>query len=160
MSPQLISRIATIENVVAIKDIASGSHLRETRILCGDKIVVSDCWEENWFINMTVKGQEAMIAIVEPCCLQSKKLKLVKGYTDYALRGEIEKAWASYKRLEPIRRAFTSAIASGKEQASYKYWAQLLGMAGGDGRVRLPQLNLTEKEKRAIKDAIETTELI
>lgn len=160
MSPQLISRIATIENVVAIKNIAPGTHISETRILCGDKIVVSDAFEENWLINSTVKGQEAMIATPEPFCLQSKKLKLLKEYTDLAQKGEISKAWEANKRLEPIRRALMKVTVLGKIQATYKYWTQFLGMVGGDGRVRPPQMELTDAEKRAIKAAVETTGLI
>lgn len=160
MSPQLISRIANLENVVGIKDIAPGPHILQTRILCGGKIVVSDAIEENWLINLTTKGQEAMIATPAPFCLQSKKLKLIKEYTKLAMRGEIVKAWEAYKRLEPIRSAFESATVPGKIQATYKYWTQLIGMVGGEGRVRLPQLELTEGEKQTIKAAIETTGLI
>ncbi len=70
------------------------------------------------------------------------------------------KAWEDYKRLEPIRRALENVTVPGKIQATYKYWTQFLGMVGGDGRVRLPQLELTEVEKRTIKTAIETTGLI
>lgn len=160
MSPKLISRIAEIENVVAIKDIASGPHLLDVRVLCGDKIVVSDVSEENWLINLTVKGQEALIASPVAFVLQSKKLMLIKEYTDLAMKGEIARAWEAYKRLEPMRRALRRVMVPGKRQASYKYWAQCLGMVGGDGRVRLPQLGLTESEKKAIKAAVETTGLI
>lgn len=160
MSPHLISRIADLENVVGIKDIAPGSHILQTRILCGEKIVVSDAMEENWLINLTTKGQEAMIATPDPFCLQSKKLKLLKEYTDLARKGETAKAWKAYKRLEPIRRALQNITVPGKWQATLKYWTQFLGMAGGDGRVRLPQLELTEVEKQNIKAAIETTGLI
>lgn len=160
MSPQLINRLAEIENVVAIKDLGPARDIMQTRILCGDKIVVSETSEDNWLINLTVKGQEAMIADPAPFILQSKKLKLVKEYTALAVKGEIAKAWEAYKRLEPIRRALKNVIVSGKIQATYKYWTQYLGMIGGDGRVRLPLMELTEAEKQAIKTAIESTELV
>jgi 4-hydroxy-tetrahydrodipicolinate synthase len=160
MSPQLISRISDIDNVVAIKDIAPEYHILQTRILCEEKIVVSDAIEENWLINLTAKGQEAMIATPAPFCLQSKKLRLIKEYTDLAIRGEIAKAWDAYKRLEPIRRSLEKVTVPGKLQATYKYWTQFLGMIGGDGRVRLPQAELTDAEKRAIKDSVESTGLV
>jgi 4-hydroxy-tetrahydrodipicolinate synthase len=161
MSPHLIDRIASdLENVVALKNIAPDSHMLETRILCGDKIVVSDAFEEKWFMNLTVKGQEAMIATVEPFCLQSRKLKLIKEYTTLAAEGEIAKAWEACKKLEPIRREFTRVTVPGKVQATYKYWAQFLGMAGGDGRVRPPQRELTETEKRNIERAVDATGLV
>jgi len=160
ISPQVISRIADLENIVGIKNIAPNDHVMATRILCGDKIVISDGMEENWLVNLTVKGQEAMIASPDPLCLQSKKLKLVREYTDLAMKGEIQKAWEAYKRVEPIRRALRRVMPPGKVQATYKYWSQFLGMAGGDGRVRLPQMELTDKEKQAIKAAVESTGLI
>jgi 4-hydroxy-tetrahydrodipicolinate synthase len=160
MSPQLISRIAGIENIVGIKNIAPYDHVMATRILCGDQIVISDGMEENWLINLTVKGQEAMIASPEPLCLQSKKLKLVREYTDLAMKGEIQKAWQAYKRVEPIRRILRKVMPPGKVQATYKYWTQFLGMAGGDGRVRLPQMELTDQEKQAIRAGVESSGLI
>jgi 4-hydroxy-tetrahydrodipicolinate synthase len=160
ISPHLLSRIAEIENIVGIKNIAPADHILETRILCGDKVVVSESSEMNWLINYTVRGQEAMIASPSPYLLQSKKLKLVNEYTEFARKGEIAKAWETYKKVEPIRRALQKAILKTKRHASYKYWTQCLGMVGGDGRVRLPLLELTDAEKKAIKAAVETTGLL
>jgi len=160
MSPHLVSRIANIDNVVAIKDVAAGPEILEKRILCGDRIIVSDLSEENWFINLTIRGQKALIASPSVFCLQSKKLRLIREYTELAQKGEIAKAWTICKNLEPIRRALKSVMVIHKTQATYKYWTQVLGMAGGDGRVRLPQIELTEKEKIAIKTAVESTGLI
>ncbi len=160
MSPHLLSRIAEIENVVGVKNIAPAPEILETRILCGDKVVVSESSEANWLINFTVRGQEAMIADPSPYLLQSKKLKLIKEYTEYARKGEIAKAWEAYKRLEPIRRALRRVMVKTKSHAVYKYWTQCLGMVGGDGRVRLPHVGLTEAEKKAIKAAVESTGLI
>jgi len=152
--------LADIENVVGIKDIAPGPDIQMARILCDDRIVVSDSWEENWLLNLTVKGQEAMIATPEPFCLQSKKLRLLKEYTSLAMQGEITRAWEVCKRLEPIRRALKRVTFPGKVQASYKYWSQLIGMVGGDGRVRKPQLELSPAEKQAIEAAVRGTGLI
>lgn len=160
MSPELLSRISDLENVIGIKNIGPAPDILRSRILCGDKVVVSDSSESNWFMNLSVRGQEAMIADPDPYCLQSRKLKLVKEYTDLAMKGEIAKAWEAYKRLEPIRRALNNVMVRTKSHATYKYWTQCLGMVGGDGRVRLPHVELTDAEKRAIKAAVETTELV
>ncbi len=159
ISPKVISRIAEIENIVGIKNIAPPFQVRKVRILCGDKIVVASN-EEEWLINYINHGSEVMIPSPYPYLLQSKKLRLIKEYTTLAVKGEKAKAWETYQRLEPIRRALNSVEVSGKRQATYKYWAQSLGMVGGDGRVRLPQMGLTEEEKRAIKEAVETTGLM
>jgi 4-hydroxy-tetrahydrodipicolinate synthase len=160
MSPELLSRIADLENVIGVKNIASPPELTRTRILCGDKVVVSESLETNWLINMTVKGQEAMIADPDPFCLQSRKLKLVKEYTDLAMKGEIAKAWEAYNKLEPIRRALNKVMVRNKNHATLKYWTQCIGMAGGDGRVRLPHVELTQAEKSSIKAAVEATGLV
>jgi 4-hydroxy-tetrahydrodipicolinate synthase len=160
MSPQLIARLAEIPNVVAIKDIAPPDHIKMVRILCGDKIIVSDASEENWLVNLTVNGQAAYISSALPFLLQSKKLKLINEYTDLAMKGEIAKAWAAYKKVEPMRRALRKAIPANKMQAGHKYWSQLLGMAGGDGRVRPPYAQLTQEEKDTIKAAVQSTGLI
>jgi len=160
MSPELLGRLADLENVVGVKNIGSPADILKSRILCGDKVVVSDSSESNWFMNLTVRGQEAMIADPDPYCLQSRKLKLVKEYTDLAMKGEIAKAWEAYKRLEPVRRALNTVMVRTKSHATYKYWTQCLGMAGGDGRVRLPHVELTPAEKSAIQAAVETTGLV
>jgi 4-hydroxy-tetrahydrodipicolinate synthase len=159
MSPKLIGRIAEIENIVAVKNIAPDSVLQKCRFLFGDKILVAT-QEPSWLANYIITGDEAMIPGPPPYVFQSKKLKLIKEYTTLAVKGEIVKAWEVQKRLEPIRRAFINAEVSGKHQASYKYWAQCLGMVGGDGRVRMPQMELTKAEKQAIKTAVESTELV
>jgi 4-hydroxy-tetrahydrodipicolinate synthase len=160
MSPDLLNRIADLENVVGVKNIAPAPDIMRTRTLCGEKIIVSESSEANWLINLTVRGQVAMVADPDPYCLQSKKLMLVKEYTDLAARGEIAKALEAYKRLEPIRRALNKVMVRTKSHATYKYWTQCLGMAGGDGRVRLPHVELTAGEKQAIEAAVATTGLV
>jgi len=160
ISPQLISRIAEIENIVAVKHTGPPEDVLQTRILCGDKVVVSTPHESNWLLDLTVKGQQFSIGSPWPFVLQSKRLKLIKEYTTLAMKGEVAKAWEACRRLEPIRRALRNVTVPGKIHATYKYWTQSLGMAGGDGRVRLPHTELTEAEKRAIKAAVESTELV
>ena len=161
MSPQLICRLANeIPNFVGIKNIAPLDHTRMVRALCGDKIVVSDADEENWLINLTAHGQQAYISSALPFLLQSKKLKLINEYTALAEKGEFAKALEVYKRVEPMRTALVKVTPPGKRQATHKYWAQCVGMAGGDGRVRPPYAQLTEAEKEAIRAAVQSTGLI
>ncbi|OGA37462.1 MAG: hypothetical protein A3G24_08820 [Betaproteobacteria bacterium RIFCSPLOWO2_12_FULL_62_13] len=161
MSPQLICRLANeIPNFVGVKNIAPPEHTRLVRSLCGDKIIVSDAEEEHWLSNLTLHGQEAYISSAAPFLFQSKKSKLINEYTDLAEKGEFAKALEACKRVEPMRRAFIKVVPPGKRYATHKYWAQLLGMAGGDGRVRPPYQQLTEAEKEAIKAAVQSTGLI
>lgn len=156
MSPRLLSRLADLENVVAIKNIGSPAELMSTRALCGDKVVVSESSEANWLINLTVRGQQAMIASPDPYLLQSRKSTLVKDYTELAMKGEIAKAWEAYRKLEPIRMALNEVIVKSKKHSAYKYWTQCTGMVGGDGRVRLPHVEVNDAEKRAIGEAVES----
>lgn len=161
MSPQLICRLANeIPNFVGIKNIAHPDHTRMVRALCGDKIVVTDADEENWLMNLLARGQQAYISSAWPFLLQTKKLKLINEYTALAEKGEFAKALEVYKRVEPLRTALVKVTPPGKRQATHKYWAQCVGMAGGDGRVRLPYQQLTDAEKAAIKAAVQSSGLI
>ncbi len=161
MSPKLISRLAEIETIVAVKDIAPASDILLARVLCKDNFIVSDAdTEDNWLINLSVNKQPALIANPMPFVMQSKKLKLMKEYTEAATRGEIAIAWEAYRRLSPIRKALAKVTPAGKKQATFKYWTQFLGMAGGDGRVRMPMQELTNQEKQAIEAAVKSTELM
>ena len=162
MSPRLVCRLADeIPNVVGIKEFnAPPDHVKMERILCGDKILVSDANEDNWLLNLTVHRQQAYISSAVPFLLQSKKLKLINEYTELAEKGEVAKAWEVYKRVEPMRRALLKVTPPNKIEATHKYWSQLVGMAGGDGRVRPPYAQLTEAEKEAIQAAVQSTGLV
>lgn len=159
MSPQLIARLSKVQNIVGVKNITSLADQRMTRILCGDNFVVA-VDEEIWLTNWMANGVAAMIPSIECYCYQSKKLKLIKEYTTQAMKGDIAKAAQAYNRLEPIRRALQKVLVRGKRQAVYKVWTQELGMVGGDGRVRVPQAELTEAEKKAVIAAVRSTELV
>ena len=159
MSPQLMSRIADIENVVALKTYSNQDDIRWVRFLCRDKIVVSDPYEENYFISLTVHDQKVHLASPAPYLFQSKSVKLIEQYTTFAANGEFAKALDAYKKVEQIRQALQSVTFPGKRCSVFKYWAQLLGMVGGDGRVRLPGIAITEAEKQSIKAVFESTAL-
>ncbi len=159
--PKLIARMAEeLPNFVAIKHGGSEAAVEATRRLCGDKIVVSRPSEDHWLSQIIMYKQEAAIASPSPYLFQTTKLRLIKEYTRLALEGKIVEAWAVNKRLQPIRDAFLKVDVASKHPAANKYWTQFIGMNGGDGRVRLPLLQLTEAEKRAIKEAVESTELV
>jgi 4-hydroxy-tetrahydrodipicolinate synthase len=160
MSPQLASRIADLPNIIAIKNMGDFGALRRMRIACGEKVVVCDPLETQWWTNMTIYGQQALFATYFLHLYQSKHLKLVQEYTDLYRKGEVSKALQACKRLEAVRRACDSVMFHGKMRSAHKYWAQCVGMAGGDGRVRLPQAEVSEQEKRAIRTAAESTELV
>lgn len=161
MSPRLIARMANeIPNFVGVKNIAPLDHTRMIRVLAGDKIIVSDADEENWFMHFLAGRQPAYISSALPFLLQSKKLKLIDEYTRLAEKGELAKALEVYKRLEPIRDALVKVTPAGKRYSTHKYWAEQLGMAGGEGRVRPPYIPLTEEEKAAVREAVKGSGLV
>jgi 4-hydroxy-tetrahydrodipicolinate synthase len=161
MSPRLLSKLAEVETIVAVKDIAPAPDISLARALCNKDFIISDAdTEDNWLINLTVNDQPALIANPMPFVMQSKKLKLMKEYSEAGVRGEISKAWEAYRRLVPIRMALSKVTPAGKKQATYKYWTQFLGMIGGDGRVRMPMQELTSQEKQAIEMAVKSTDLV
>ncbi len=160
MSPKSIAKCATIPNIVGTKNTSSFADRQETQRLCGDKIVVAALGEMEWFHNFTVYGVDAMIPNPGPYTLQSKKLRLIKDMHALAIKGETDKAWDAYKRLESINSILTKVTVPGKTQATYKYWCQFIGMSNSDGRVRLPQMELTAAEKKAIEAAVKSTDLV
>ncbi len=159
MSPRLVARLAELPNIVGIKDAAPAAHRQAIQRLCGDKIVVAAS-ETDWLENFIVNGVEAMIPGPTQYLLQSKKIRLIKDYVTLAKKGEIAKAWEAFARLEPMRKAYDSLENPGKTRSILKYWSQLLGMVGGDGRVRIPHLELTAAEKERVKAVLESTELV
>jgi dihydrodipicolinate synthase/N-acetylneuraminate lyase len=161
MSPHLVCRMANeIPNFVGIKNIAPPDHTRMIRILCGDKIIVTDAEEENWLMNLVAKRQPAYISSALAFLLQTKKRPHINEMTALAEKGEYAKAIEIYMKIEPIRNALVRVTPPGKRQATHKYWAQCLGLAGGDGRVRPPYQQLTQAEKDAIKAAVQESGLI
>lgn len=159
MSPPLMNRIADIENVVAVKSYSNQAEIRWSRALFADKIVVSDPYEENYFIGLTVHDQQVHLASPAPYLFQTKKRKFIEEYAALAKRGELAKALAVNKGVEHIRQALQRVEFPGKIFSAQKYWAQLNGMVGGDGRMRLPKVGITEAERTAIKAAFDTTVL-
>lgn len=161
MSPHLIARMAKeIPNFVGVKNIAPPDHTRMTRMLCGDKFIVTDAEEENWLMNLIAKRQPAYISSALAFLLQTRKRPYINDMTALAERGEYTQAIEIYMKIEPIRDALVRVSPPGKRQATHKYWAQCLGLAGGDGRVRPPYSQLTEAEKAAIREAVQNSGLL
>lgn len=157
MSPQLCNRLADIETVVAIKYSVPRAMYRELTQLAGDRILVSTASEEEWLDNILELGWQLYLCSSPPYTLQSRADRRMRDYTDLAFAGKANEAKAVFKSLDSLRHAFKSTRPAEKPTAHQKYWQELLGQVGGP--VRAPMLELTEAEKRVIREAFERCDL-
>jgi 4-hydroxy-tetrahydrodipicolinate synthase len=157
MSPQLCNRLADIETVVAIKYSVPRAMYRELTQLAGDRILVSTASEEEWLDNILELGWQLYLCSSPPYTLQSRADRRMRDYTDLAFAGKADEARAVFKSLAGLRDAFKSTRPAEKPTAHQKYWQELLGQVGGP--VRAPMLELTETEKRMIREAFERCDL-
>ncbi len=158
--PKTISRLADLPNFVGIKHTGPPGDVQATRWECDKKLAIAAGEGEPWLSSLAINGVEAMIPGPSQYSLQSKKSQLINEYVHMAEKGELAKAWATCAKVNPLRKLYASVNNPTKGQSCLKYWCQFLGMAGGDGRVRLPMLDVTAEEKKAIKKAVESTELV
>ncbi|WP_438752267.1 dihydrodipicolinate synthase family protein [Pararhizobium sp. O133] len=154
MSPELCSRLADIETVVAIKYSVPREMYKTLTKLAGDRILVSTASEEEWLDNVLELGWQLYLCSSPPYTHQTKADQRMREYTDLAFAGKAAEAKAVSASLQPIRDAFRRSKPAEKPHAHQKYWQELLGQVGGP--VRAPLLNLTNEEKREVREALET----
>ena len=153
MSPELCSRLADIENVVAIKYSVPRPMYAELTQLAGDRILVSTASEEEWLDNILELNWQLYLCSSPPYLIQSKVDRRMREYTDLAFAGKAEEARRVRDSLEPVRAALKNTRPPEKPHSHQKYWQHLLGQAGG--AVRPPLLELTEAEKAATRAAFD-----
>lgn len=154
MSPQLCSRLADIETVVAIKYSVPRPMYAELTRLAGDRIQVSTASEEEWLDNIIELGWNLYLCSSPPYLIQTATDRRMRDYTDAALAGRHDEARRISASLEPVRQALRGTRPAEKPHSHQKFWQALLGQTGG--RVRPPLLELTEAEKTATRAAFES----
>ncbi|WP_448955256.1 dihydrodipicolinate synthase family protein [Labrys neptuniae] len=153
MSPELCSRLADIENVVAIKYSVPRPMYVELDRLAGDRILVSTASEEEWLDNIVELGWQLYLCSSPPYLIQAKGDLRMRRYTDLAFAGKADEARALRDSLDPVRAALRGTRPPEKPHAHQKFWQELLGQAGG--AVRRPLLELTPEERRRTQAAFE-----
>ncbi len=153
MSPQLCSRLADLENVVAIKYSVPRDMYSELSTLASDRIQVSTSSEDEWLDNIIELDWRLYLCSSPPFLLQSKADRRMHDYTQAAFAGNHDEARAISRSLDPVRAALKNTRPAEKPHAHQKYWQELLGQVGG--RVRAPMLELTDAEKHATRQAFE-----
>ncbi len=122
--------------------------------MVGNKILVSTSAEHEWLDNIEELGWQLYLCSSPPYQLQTRNDKRMDEYTRLAFAGKFAEARVVHDSLNPVRDAMARTRPADKPQAFGKYWQELLGQVGG--RVRPPMLELTDKEKAAIRQAFET----
>lgn len=168
LSPELIARLAEIENVCAIKN-AIGDYAHTCRLfeLVSDQIVISDPTERHYLRNIVENRQQALFSTTASQLMQSPSWQPIDEYATAAWAGDVERANALYAAIEPLRIIWDDLYKvlweCGNAPATHpiaytKYWQQLMGMPAGPPRP--PLLPLTEQQKEDFRHRLESTGLL
>jgi 4-hydroxy-tetrahydrodipicolinate synthase len=166
MSADLLSRLADIPAVCAIKDgindwTTAAGHWEAVR----DRIVFSLPREEEALACLMYLKQQVQLGTSAVFCLQTQDWKPVKRYVELAYQGRYEDAFTVWAALGPLRnlwgRMHTVLWGAHAEHPIgwAKAWSEAMGMKGG--RVRAPGRNLEPEVKaefqRRIRETLEET---
>lgn len=152
LSPEMINRLADLENVVAVKNSPKMSHTLETLRLAGDRIIISHPDERNWFPLMVEHGCRLYMSSASPFLLQKPGYTLIKDYTALVLDNQADEASSIARRLDPARMVFDKWLRDPwpvrrlMPIAYLKAWCDLMGMVGGQVRPPLQQIMYDERE--------------
>ena len=164
LTPEMISSLADLENVVAVKNSPKMPHTLETLRLVGNHIIVSSPDESIWFSLMTEHGCRLYMSSAAPFLLQKPGQTPMKDYSALAFEGRTEEAAAIARSFEPARNLFNKWLRDPWPTrrvmpiAYLKAWCDLLGMVGGP--VRPPLQQVTAAELAELKQDVASIGLI
>ena len=155
LSIQAIERLATLENVCALKDAVNDyGHTIEAMRAVGEQLVVSNPLEEYLPAMMIYSQQQVLLGATSVFLMQSPKCPAVQQYVDLINAGDHAGGWAAYFALQPLRDVWKSIYAElwNHEAAQHpialiKCWMDLLGMSGGVVRPPLRQLSAEDAQR-------------
>ena len=160
LSPELVARIAELENVFCVKNPLPVEHTSRVRRLVGDRIIVCDPSEARWLDNVVEHRSQVFMSSPDPYLLQRPGRLLMREYTRKAMAGDVAGARAASSTLDAVRRVADRWM-NGRWQeavvpiAAIKYWSELMGFTGGNPRA--PVRPLTPDQKRALKQDLQAT---
>jgi 4-hydroxy-tetrahydrodipicolinate synthase len=164
LSPEMVNRLADLENVVAVKNSPDMRHTMETLRLVGDRILVSNPAERLWFSLMVEAGCRLYMSSAALFTLQKPGQTLMKDYTALVLQGKIDEAAIIARSLEPARKIFDKWLRDPWPTrrlmpiAYLKAWCDLLGLVGG--AVRSPLQQVTGDEREALRQDLASVGLL
>ncbi len=154
LSPELVGRLADIENIFCIKNPQPAEHIAAVRRSVGSKILVCDPTEARWLDNIVTHKDQVFMSSPAPYLLQSAGRLTMKEYTRQAMAGDVAAAGKTSTVLDGARAAVqkwmeTPWQAGTLPLAAIKYWSELVGLSGGDPRP--PLLPLTPAQKQELR---------
>ncbi|MGZ8268873.1 MAG: dihydrodipicolinate synthase family protein [Burkholderiales bacterium] len=164
LSPELIARIADIENVCGIKLPRPVEKFAQVQKLCGQKIVMGNPSESEWLMMMRDYGQQVYQSSPVPYLCQTPGWLPMHEYTELALKGHFDEAAQASKQLDTLRPIVSKYLRDKWVNqnlipiAYIKAWSELMGMAAGPVRPGLPQL--TDQEKQTLRADLEGVGLL
>jgi 4-hydroxy-tetrahydrodipicolinate synthase len=158
-----ILEIAEIENVCAFKNAVNDFSLTvEIARRAGDKMVVSDPFEDHLPAAIQIINQQLLLGTTSVYLMQSPSYQPIREYMKLAQDGRYAEAWMKYYELDKIRtvwndmyRVLFNKTAALHPIATTKYWMDLVGMAGGP--VPPPMRPLGEADKADFKRRLQAT---
>jgi len=153
--PQLLNRMADIDNAVAIK-VGEPGLMAECARLCGDRLLVSCPIERLLPLNFLAYGQQ-WIGAGPYEVFQSPEKPYMVEYFNLMMTGQMDKAMEIYWRLTPARVIFEQQFAPTSMLGTYnwtqhKYYQWLVG--GNGGFTRQPCMKLYQHDMDASKMAL------
>ena len=151
MSPELIARLADIENMCGVTLSWGVDHYAQVQKLCGDRLVLSNPNESHLLTMIREYGQQVYQSSQTPYLFQTATWQPLREYVALALEKRYDEASVASKRLEPLRKLhlkwYRNRWADDKivPCAYVKAWSEMMGMAGGPVRPGLPQITAEER---------------
>lgn len=150
LSPELIGRLAEIENIVCVKDAQPMAHVLDTRPHIADKILMCDPLEADFLENMLVFGDQVHMASPAPYLFQTPGRLTIREYYDAVQAGREDEARrissqlgrARFLEQKWINAPWSKGILP---KAAIKAWSELLGLSGGSPRAPLRPLTSAQK---------------
>lgn len=164
LSPQLVAElVAENETICCIKNAQPKHHCDAVRELVGDKIVVSDPMESQWFFNRAYMNQQTFMSGPDPFLYQRRGNLGIQRYTDLIDAGNLEEAWIQNRAMAPIRAIAEKWIWGPWGRGAFpipalKTWMELMGMSGGPSRA--PMVPLTGDERQELRGDLRRVGLI
>lgn len=154
LSPELVDRLADIENIFCIKNAQPPDHTAQVRRAVGSRILVCDPTESRWLDNILIHKDQVFMSSPAPYLLQSAGRLTMREYTQQARAGDVAAARQTSAALDKARRVTQQWMeapwqAGTLPLAAIKYWSECLGLSGGDPRP--PLLPLSPAQKQALR---------
>ncbi|TDC52780.1 dihydrodipicolinate synthase family protein [Jiangella ureilytica] len=152
IAPETMAELAEIPNICALKNGLDMAHTIRIRELVGDSIVVVDPNEENFLVNLTQFGQQAIYTGTN-MMFDSATRQPMRDYVQAGLAGRFEEAARGFYELQRLRDLHSAWVLTPWRAkglcpiATVKLWSHLQGMTGGPVPPAIPALSKTEEDQ-------------